>query len=196
MTTEHLAADVEAEVWRPIPGFPDHEASSLGRVRALSRRVHNYMKPGKILTGTVKPSSRGKPVCVNYSLGRGTSPQKGHHLVLRAFVGERPEGLVGCHNDGNPLNNRIENLRWDTIASNVADSVKHRTNVAPPKHFGEEHPNSRLTWDHVFEIRNSTYRPGFYTEWGRKLGVSHQTIRRIYLGLLWTTHPDWQEVAA
>jgi len=30
-----------------------------------------------------------------------------------------------CHNDGNPANNRVENLRWDTVSSNANDRVRH-----------------------------------------------------------------------
>jgi hypothetical protein len=29
---------------------------------------------------------------------------------LEAFVGPRPPGLVCCHEDGDPANNRVENL--------------------------------------------------------------------------------------
>lgn len=48
-----------------------------------------------------------------------------HRLVLEAFVGPCPPGLEGCHNDGNPTNNCISNLRWGTPASNAADRIKH-----------------------------------------------------------------------
>ena len=37
-----------------------------------------------------------------------------HRLVLITFVGPCPEGMECCHKDDNPLNNRLENLRWDT----------------------------------------------------------------------------------
>jgi len=51
-----------------------------------------------------------------------------HVLVLEAFVGPRPdEHFVGCHNDGDPSNNRLENLRWDSRANNGLDTVKHGT---------------------------------------------------------------------
>lgn len=50
-----------------------------------------------------------------------------HRLVLEAFCGPAPSGMIGCHNDGNPANNVLENLRWDTPKGNAADMHKHGT---------------------------------------------------------------------
>lgn len=50
-----------------------------------------------------------------------------HILVLTAFYGPCPEGMEGCHHDGDPLNNRLGNLRWDTHVGNVSDSIRHGT---------------------------------------------------------------------
>lgn len=58
-----------------------------------------------------------------------------HVLVLEAFVGPRPKGMVACHNDGNKENNCVENLRWGTRQSNEADKAKHMTKVQGAKHF-------------------------------------------------------------
>lgn len=44
-----------------------------------------------------------------------------HRLVLEAFVGPCPDGLEGCHGNGIPDDNRLDNLRWDTHESNMAD---------------------------------------------------------------------------
>lgn len=44
-----------------------------------------------------------------------------HQLVAEAFLGHHLGGLEVCHNDGDPTNNRVENLRWDTRSSNVLD---------------------------------------------------------------------------
>ena len=37
-----------------------------------------------------------------------------HTLVLTTFVGDRPDGMQACHNNGDKTDNRLENLRWDT----------------------------------------------------------------------------------
>ena len=48
-----------------------------------------------------------------------------HILVLTAFRGPKPQGTEACHNNGNPYDNRIDNLRWDTRSSNAKDRSRH-----------------------------------------------------------------------
>ena len=43
-----------------------------------------------------------------------------HRVVLETFVGPCPDGMEGGHYDGDPGNNRLENLRWDTRRVNEA----------------------------------------------------------------------------
>ncbi len=50
-----------------------------------------------------------------------------HVLVLTAFRGHCPAGMEGCHNDGDPKNNRLSNLRWDTHSANQKDGFRHGT---------------------------------------------------------------------
>ncbi|QOV97160.1 HNH endonuclease [Rhodococcus pyridinivorans] len=53
--------------------------------------------------------------------------RKVHRLVLEAFTGPCPDGMVGCHNDGDTTNNRLDNLRWDTPGANNRDKRTHGT---------------------------------------------------------------------
>lgn len=48
-----------------------------------------------------------------------------HRLVLEAFVGPCPEGMMACHADDNPTNNNLSNLRWGTIHDNLADAYRN-----------------------------------------------------------------------
>jgi hypothetical protein len=56
-----------------------------------------------------------------------------HRLVLETFTGACPPGMEGCHNDGNPANNRLTNLRWDTKEANVADIIEAGHHVSGGK---------------------------------------------------------------
>lgn len=71
-----------------------------------------------------------------------------HHMVLLAFKGPRPEGLIGLHNDGNSMNNAPSNLRWGTHDDNMQDRKRHG-NYAD----GEDHPMAKLTNEQVADIR-------------------------------------------
>ena len=73
-----------------------------------------------------------------------------HRLVLTAFRGPCPEGLVGCHNNDVRTDNRLENLRWDTSSANVADSI-----------VNGKHPNTNKTHcpqGHPYTIDNIYFR--------------------------------------
>src|SRR6185312_7030300 len=67
-----------------------------------------------------------------------------HRLVLEAFVGPCPDGMECCHNDGNPANNRVENLRWDTTSANQLDREAHGTS-----NRGEQQGRSKLKDDYI-----------------------------------------------
>lgn len=117
------------ERWLPIPGYEGYyEVSDLGRVRSVPRIVPHAVAPltirGRIMC-TCK--SRGGHLRVTLARGGKTVTRSVHALVLAAFVGPRPEGLEGCHGDGDPSNNRLSNLRWDTTSNNHLDAVRHGT---------------------------------------------------------------------
>lgn len=87
-----------------------------------------------------------------------------HVLVLRAFRGPRPAGMVGCHRDDNPANNLLGNLRWDFPLGNGADAVRNNKTTA-----GEKNRHARLTRSDVDAIRNKL-----------AAGVSSQTLADMY----------------
>lgn len=71
-----------------------------------------------------------------------------HRLVLEAFVGPCPEGMECCHEDDNPSNNNLSNLRWGTRLDNSKDKKRNgRTNR------GEKSPTAKLTAEDVIAIR-------------------------------------------
>jgi hypothetical protein len=112
----------EQERWLPAVGWETfYSVSSLGRVRRDAGGDRNTLQ-GRILK--IQTSKAGYSVV---SLCRhGTAVQVYvHHLVLRAFVGECPEGMEACHfPDRDPANCKLSNLRWDTKVENEADKLR------------------------------------------------------------------------
>lgn len=158
--TGGLAVDATpVEEWRPVVGFEgSFEVSNKGRVRSVDRIVH--VREGHDGTPAYARRVKGIPRKLNINphdggyvyvslnaAGRRRSA-KVHHLVLEAFVGPRPEGLECCHGNGDPTDNRLENLRWDTFEANVADRVaggKGRKTYCPKKHeYTSENTITRL----------------------------------------------------
>jgi hypothetical protein len=103
-----------------------------------------------------------------------------HRLVLEAYVGPCPEGMEGCHNDGNASNNNLNNLRWDTPQNNANDKKNHGT---IPN--GEAHKNSKLNEVDVlciFELRDLGLS---YKEIGSQFNVDFSTIYKILKKKRW-----------
>lgn len=115
--------------------------------------------------------------------GGKTYTKKAHHLVLEAFVGKRPRGYVTRHMNGDPLDNRVENLCWGTPKENHADSVKHGTASKPPIRMGERNHMVTISDEDVSIIRSKEYKRGLYSRLARKYGVAPITISRIYNGV-------------
>jgi hypothetical protein len=131
------------EEWRPVAhpsGLADvYEISSWGRLRRKTDSLSKRYKAGSFIRGT--KTLTGHLIADLYDgQGRYAGAVFIHRLVLYAFVGPLPEGMEACHNDGNPANNRVENLRWDTRKSNVADRTDGYVN-----HRGEKSGRAKLT---------------------------------------------------
>lgn len=124
------------ERWLPVAGYEGiyegmYEVSDLGQVRSVNRRVRHYGGGLACLRGRIlKPTpGRDRRLTVKLSVDGITKTRLIHHLVLKAFRGPRPLGLQGCHNNGNPVDNRLANLRWDTAVENMQDALRHGTNA-------------------------------------------------------------------
>lgn len=110
----------QQEEWRRIPGFLGYKASSYGRVMSYKRTVPHVLKARVGTTGYLS---------VQVSDSTGASKRiEVHRLVAAAFYGPCPTGMECRHLNGDPLDNRSENLRWGSRAQNTLDSVRHGTN--------------------------------------------------------------------
>jgi hypothetical protein len=118
----------EDEEWRPVLGYEtQYLVSDRGRVRSVDRTVRRQdgvvqPKPRRMLKLHVKKSGH---IQVVFSKNNHHRSPYVHKLVLEAFVGPRPPGMEACHWDGNPANNHVDNLRWDTRSANGLDRVRH-----------------------------------------------------------------------
>lgn len=81
----------------------------------------------------------------------GAIQKRVHRLVLEAFVGPCPPGLVGCHKDDDKDNNQLVNLEWNTQKVNIQQA---RTNGKNPK-LNKAHCKNGHEWTE----RNTYIRP-------------------------------------
>ncbi len=122
------------ELWRPVPDAPGYEASDLGRVRSLRRATP------RVLTSTVGPC--GFPtVNVSALVGGGTCRRVGT-MVAAAWLGPLPEGAEVRRLDGDPLNDRLENLAYGTaqeVAADHAARARREEAAGAPTHCPDGH---------------------------------------------------------
>lgn len=116
--------------WRPVVGFEEfYEVSDAGQIRSLARSVRAAYESRRNVPGRVLKPHQDARGYLNVILTDGTVRKfkPVHLLVLEAFAGPRPEGMVGCHGPGGQQDNRLSNLRWDTQSNNIRDQLRHGT---------------------------------------------------------------------
>jgi hypothetical protein len=125
-----------SERWLPVVGWEGYyEVSDVGRVRSVERIViHSTGGPTRIRERILSQfkTPRGH---LNVALCRDSTKMNrtAHQLVIEAFVGPRPEGMECRHLNGDPADNRPENLMWGTASENTYDQVGHGTHVQARK---------------------------------------------------------------
>lgn len=120
------------ERWLPVVGWEGiYEVSDQGRVRSVPREAvrrnrygveQTFKFKGRVMA--LRPDPWGR-LRVNLRRPGIAVDRKVHQLVLEAFVGPRPEGMLGLHWDDDKSNNRLENLRWGTYSENLHDAVRN-----------------------------------------------------------------------
>jgi len=159
---------------KPIKNFPKYLISDKGIVYSLySNKIlkPNHDKDGYLRVGLWKYSFRHEGMI--------------HRFVLEIFIGPCPKGMESCHNNGNKLDNRLENLRWDTLHNNIKDSVKHGTHRSLHQ-YGENSAVNKLTKRDVKTIIYA-YKTGLVTQQylADVYGISHKTVSSIVRRKAW-----------
>jgi hypothetical protein len=150
------------EIWRDINGYEGlYQVSNLGRIKRFNKDKRcNIYKILKAKINNLRHNSSSIGLCKN---GKHKYLSI-HRLVLETFVGPRSFGMECRHLDGNPKNNKLENLKWGTPKENLQDKIKHETIICGSKHWF-----SILTEVQIIEIKQ------FHTE-----GKSNGEIAKIY----------------
>lgn len=131
MTAPELADVWVQEEWRDVVGHEGrHQVSSLGRVRSIPRTIRGLdgrltRWRGQLLGGSKAwQYESGKWHYAEVALSHRERARV-HVLVLTAFHGPRPAGLIARHLNGNGSDNRASNLRWGTSSENMIDRNGH-----------------------------------------------------------------------
>ncbi len=174
------------EIWQPVSEYGGaYLISNHGRVKSVSRIVREKNGKARQQSGQFLKLNKGSKGYSSVILSKHGARQAYtvHRLVLETFVGPCPAGKECAHEDGDRLNNRLNNLSWKTRKDNCFDKMRHGT-----QQFGEHCSYSKLTEDDVREIRLIHVSRSF--EFGaaalaRKYNVNRNTVRLAIVGPNW-----------
>jgi hypothetical protein len=160
------------ENWRDVVGFEGHYmVSDLGGVR-------------NVRTGRILSLAEGSgALVVSLPCKRFISGHRAtrvHSLVLEAFVGPRPHGMVGRHLDGNFRNNALSNLAYGTPKDNMDDRERHGNTAR-----GVDKSNAAFTDEDIAFIRAYPRHDRYQEELAKRFNVTQSTISKIITRRSW-----------
>ena len=169
------------EVFAEVAGFPGYRVSDQGRVQSRMGRWSHLRPPGKEWRD-MRPNTSARGGYCRVGLYRDglAYPAFVHLLVMAAFGPPCPEGHECRHLNGNPKDNRLENLAWGTHKENAADMVEHGRSQR-----GEKHVSAKLTLDKAREIRRMRRAGMSLSKIAATAGVSVPTVHRVVQGRMW-----------
>lgn len=176
----------------PIQGYPGYFVDRTGQVFS-GRNLANEKPLRKLKAGR---HSEGYP---QFGLCRSSGrvvTLTAHKLVALVYLPPRPSKKHGIrHLDGDPTNNRVENLAWGTQLENIQDKTRHGTLATGarngrrlhPENYpvGEDTPMAKLTTDDVLAIRGALAAGELGYKLAEKYGVRTTTISAIRTGKNW-----------
>ena len=144
-----------SENWLPVVGYRGlYEVSDQGRVMSIRK--------DEVILPRMRPNKQPNYAVMMVALSKnGVRKQCNvHRLVLTAFKRRPKKGEQGCHKNGKPWDNRLDNLRWGSPRSNSNDQKLHGT-----ANRGERQRDAVLTAVDVERVRDL-----------RAFGHTHQAI--------------------
>lgn len=143
------------EEWRDIKGWEGfYQISNKGNVKSLPRQVNATSRKGKkykisLQTKFLKPSDNGCGYLRVLLRDKFTGRSKNmylHRLVASAFI-PNPNGLSDVHHkDGNPYNNKVENLAWLSHKDNLTQPERLERMSASLKNFYSAKKEVEVLW--------------------------------------------------
>jgi len=140
--------------WRAVPDAPHYHVSDSGEVfveaRVMVGPTGRVMRlAARLITQSVSPKGYLK---INMRVGEKKINRLVHRLVLTAFVGPCPDGMLTRHLNGDPADNRLANLVWGTPSENNTDARNHGTIAT-----GERSGTAVLSAREVHAMRTTYY---------------------------------------
>ena len=178
---------VESVRYRPIEGIEHYRIGEDGSgwsrlVRGSKRRSLGEWSPIK-----AHANPKSGHLYFRLTINGKTVKRYVHRVVLESFVGPCPKGMECLHQDGNPRNCNLGNLRWGTRKENCADTAAHGRAYRGDRHFLAKLRESDI--EAIHEIKKTNPK-ATSVDLGILFGVSESTIRAVLKGRNWAWTND------
>jgi hypothetical protein len=163
---------------RTIPSVIGYSACATGKIYSHHKYLPFELKEAIHTQGYKQ---------VTVKTDKGFRTKLVHILVMEAWVGPRPVGMVTNHKNGNKQDNRLENLEYVTQTENMKHSYATGLSPKPPTRYGEALTHlAKLNTEKVLSLRTETDREAGYLErLAIKYGVSSSTVSKVLLRQTW-----------
>jgi hypothetical protein len=139
-------------IFREIPDRPGYVVGSDASVWSRRKRGYQRYGPKPLLSRWTRLKTLIDKDGYHFyclSVDGSRCRVRAHSLLLSTFISAVPAaGMVCCHRDDNPTNNRFGNLYWGTVQQNSDDRCRNGRGAQ-----GERIVQSKLTAADVIEIR-------------------------------------------
>ena len=169
-----------SEIWKEISGYGDkYSVSNYGNVKnhITGRLLNPFDRRAK--------STSGKKGYKTVHLTGGLTRIKNasvHSLIMAAFIGDRPDGYVINHIDGNPSNNHLSNLEYCTQSHNRKQDFIHGRQSLK----GENNTQSKIKQSDVLVIVSLRNGGMTYKQIGELFGLTISGVSSIFNGYTWS----------
>lgn len=149
----------DKEEWKPIKGYEGiYEISNYGRVKSLKGwDGHKYISRERILAPSKQQTNKYYMRSIVGLIKEGKREMhKVHRLVARAFIPNPNNYKIVNHKDGNPLNNRVNNLEWCSQKMNIDHAINNELTITRIKTIDRETMvellNNNFNYDEIADI--------------------------------------------
>ena len=155
------------ETYKNIEGYDNYEISDLGNIR--NKTTGKIIKSRIDAKGYYRIDLSCQNVKKTFSL---------HRLLATAFI-ENLEGKpVVDHIDRNPLNNKLDNLRWATISENSRNKSKQMNNKSTCTGV---HLHKSGKWCAQITIDNKNKYIGLFTNFDDAVNARNEAEKKYFL---------------
>lgn len=172
---------------RQIPNYPEYFASKCGKIYRKFDAKQFTDRQGvewKSEAGfkQITPWEDGKYLSCRLRDKFGNLKKQGvHRWVLLTYVSKPDDAEYACHKNGNPHDNRLDNLYWGTPKQNSEDMVRHGH-----ASLGIKNGNAKMTDEKVEDLKKKYYeKRAVLTELAKEYDLDVSTVQDITSGKTW-----------